>query len=72
MQSALPSVTINLKDTTLERINEGEKEAKYKQNTVRIRDTDGAVLLDEDVTVRGRGNSTWKSATKKSSQLKLS
>ncbi len=72
MQSALPSVTINLKDTTLERINEGEKEAKYKQNTVRIRDTDGAVLLDEDVTVRGRGNSTWKSATKKSYQLKLS
>ena len=68
----LPVINIQLKGTTLEEINSGSKEIKYPGNGLVILDADDNIILDQDdVEVKGRGNTTWD-RVKKPYQVKFS
>ena len=72
MQTDLPSISISLKDTTLDIIDNGSKDTKYPGNELTI-----AGASDEDtnktyqnVEIKGRGNFTW-GLEKKAYQIKF-
>ncbi|MCF0230282.1 MAG: CotH kinase family protein, partial [Parasporobacterium sp.] len=69
MQSNVPSVEIELSGTDLETINAGSKDTKYKGNRVTVIDEYGNESVNENVTVKGRGNTTWVDSDKKPYQL---
>ena len=58
-KSQLPSVSFTLNGVTLDEIQAGSKDVKYKGNSVTISQTDGSTLTDTDVEFKGRGNTTW-------------
>ena len=73
MQTDLPDIMIDLtEDTSLDEINGGLKETRYEGNTAILIDRDGTADPQTDVTIKGRGNSTWSFATKKSYQIRFS
>ena len=68
--SNIPSVEISLKDVDLNKINSGSKDKKYKGNSIVISDEKGNTILDDNIELKGRGNTSWK-FDKKSYQIKL-
>ena len=72
LQSKLPSVYIDLNDTTLDKIHE-DKDKKHKNNSIYITDPDGVydLTIEDSVEIKGRGNSTWTFFDKKAYQIKF-
>jgi len=72
MQSTLPSVYIDLQDTTLADIH-ADKDTKHKGNSIYISTLDGAydLAVEDSVEIKGRGNSTWVMYEKKPYQIKF-
>ena len=72
MQSTLPSVYIDLQDTTLVDIH-ADKDAKHKGNSIYISTLDGQydLAVEDSVEIKGRGNSTWRGYDKKPYQIKF-
>jgi len=72
MQSTLPSVYIDLQDTTLADIH-ADKDTKHKGNSIYISTLDGAydLAVEDSVEIKGRGNSTWRAYEKKPYQIKF-
>ena len=72
LRSTLPSVYIDLNDTTLDKIHEN-KDKKHKNNSVYITDPDGVydLCVENSVEIKGRGNSTWREYEKKAYQIKF-
>ena len=72
MQSNLPSISISLNGTTLNEINNGSKDTKYKNNSLVIKSRDNSLydFSNSNVEVKGRGNFTWL-LPKKSYQIKF-
>lgn len=72
MQSTLPSVYIDLQDTTLTDIH-ADKDKKYKGNSIYISTVDGTydLTVEDSVEIKGRGNSTWRGYEKKPYQIKF-
>ena len=72
MQSALPSVYIDLQDTTLADIH-ADKDTKHKGNSIYISTLDGVydLAVENSVEIKGRGNSTWAGYEKKPYQIKF-
>lgn len=72
MQSDLPSVSITLHDTDLDTVNNNSKDIKYTGNSLVITDRDGSLdLSQENVELKGRGNTTWALSDKKAYQIKF-
>lgn len=73
LQSNLPSVSISLKNITLDEINNNSKDIKYQNNSLTLNSKDNEVynFTDTSVEIKGRGNFTW-TLPKKSYQIKLS
>ena len=69
-KSELPSCSVKLNGTTLETINSGSKDIKYKGNSITIASQEGS-YADNDIELKGRGNHSW-TLEKKSYQFKLS
>lgn len=57
-KSQLPSVSFTLNGVTLDEIQAGSKDVKYKGNSVTISQAGGSDLTDTDVEFKGRGNTT--------------
>ncbi len=72
MQSTLPSVYIDLQDTTLADIH-ADKDTKHKGNSIYISTLDGVydLAVEDSVEIKGRGNSTWAGYEKKPYQIKF-
>ena len=70
-KSQLPSVSFTLNGVTLDEIQAGSKDVKYKGNSVTISQAGGSDLTDTDVEFKGRGNTTW-TMDKRPYQFKLS
>ena len=72
MQSTLPSVYVDLNDTTLADIH-ADKDAKHKGNSIYISTLDGRydLAVEDSVEIKGRGNSTWRGYEKKPYQIKF-
>ena len=70
-KSQLPSVSFTLNGVTLNEIQAGSKDVKYKGNSVTISQAGGSDLTDTDVEFKGRGNTTW-TLDKRPYQFKLS
>ena len=72
MQSALPSVYIDLEDTTLDDIHV-DKDKKHKGNSIYITDPNGTynLTVENSLEIKGRGNSTWAYFDKKAYQIKF-
>lgn len=70
-KSQLPSVSFTLNGVTLDEIQAGSKDVKYKGNSVTISQAGGSDLTDTDVEFKGRGNTTW-TLDKRAYQFKLS
>lgn len=70
-KSQLPSVSFTLNGVTLDEIQAGSKDVKYKGNSVTISQAGGSDLTDTNVEFKGRGNTTWK-LDKRPYQFKLS
>ena len=72
MQSTLPSVYIDLNDTSLVDIH-ADKDAKHKGNSIYISTLDGLydLAVEDSVEIKGRGNSTWREYEKKPYQIKF-
>ncbi len=72
MQSTLPSVYIDLQDTTMADIH-ADKDTKHKGNSIYISTLDGAydLAVEDSVEIKGRGNSTWAGYEKKPYQIKF-
>ena len=73
MKSELPSIYIDLADTTLDNIHK-DKDVVYYGNSMYISDPNNqhSVSLAGGVQIKGRGNSTWTVYEKKGYQLKFS
>ncbi len=71
-QSSLPSISINL-NVPLSTVHKN-KEIKYEGTRVRIESagSEESYVYAEDVTFKGRGNSSWKFFDKKGYQIKFS
>ena len=54
----VPTLSISLKNITLDEINNNSKKIKYKDNNIKI-EYDNKTLLNDNITIKGRGNSTW-------------
>ena len=54
----IPIIKIELKGTDLETINNGSKDNKYFNNTIRVYDNNKRVFKSK-VGIKGRGNYTW-------------
>ena len=65
----LARININLNGVSLEEIDAGSKEIKYKGNALDLYDR-GQIYKYDDVEVKGRGNSTW-AQVKKPYQIKF-
>lgn len=60
IHSGLPEIHISLADSlTLDTVNSGSKDIKYKNNTVTLIDSDKTENTFENVEFKGRGNYTW-------------
>lgn len=70
-KSQLPSVSFTLNGVTLDEIQAGSKDVKYKGNSVTISQAGGSDLTDTAVEFKGRGNTTW-TLDKRPYQFKLS
>lgn len=72
LQSDLPSVQIQLNDTSLEAIH-ADKDQKHKDNTFVLSDPAGGdtLLVENSVEIKGRGNTTWRMYDKKPYQIKF-
>ena len=70
-KSQLPSVSFTLNGVTLDEIQAGSKNVKYKGNSVTISQAGGSDLTDTDVEFKDRGNTTW-TLDKRAYQFKLS
>ena len=68
-KSSLPSLYIDLKDTTLDTIK-SDKNIKYPGNTVILGDSSGTSSFT-NVEIKGRGNTSWTSYDKKGYQIKF-
>ena len=69
--AGVPTVSIDLANTTLFAINAGSKDTKYPGNSLTLLDADGRELLSAaDVEIKGRGNFTW-TRDKKPYQIKF-
>ncbi|MBQ2938173.1 MAG: CotH kinase family protein [Clostridia bacterium] len=73
LQTDLPSVSISLNGVTLNQINSGSKDTKYKGNSLILKtaSTTKYDFTDPDVEIKGRGNFSW-TLPKKCYQFKLS
>lgn len=73
LQSELPSVQIFLARSTLDMIHR-DQDVKYKYNTLVLTDPAGtySMTVENRVTIKGRGNSTWDLHEKKGYQLEFS
>ena len=73
IQTNLTSISISLKDTTLEELNSGSKDIKYKGNSLTLKTANNEEydIIDDNVELKGRGNFTW-TLPKKAYQFKLS
>ena len=69
LSKGLPIFEINLKGVTLQEIHNNSKEIKYDNNKLVIKSGD-EVLYNETITLKGRGNSTWR-LPKRSYQIKF-
>ena len=69
LNSSLPVLSIKLNDVDLETINNNSKDVKYVGNNLVIIDN-GEEIVNEKITIKGRGNTTWK-APKKPYQIKF-
>lgn len=58
-KSQLPSVSFTLNGVTLDEIQAGSKDVKYKGNSVTISQAGGSDLTDTDVEFKGRGKHYW-------------
>ena len=58
----IPTLKIILNNTTLNEINDNSKEIKYKNNSIKI--IDNKTKTKDNVTIKGRGNTTWNWAKK--------
>ncbi len=65
----LARININLNGVSLEEIDAGSKEIKYKGNVLDLYNS-GQIYNYDDVEVKGRGNSTW-AQVKKPYQIKF-
>lgn len=72
LQSNLPSVYIDLENTTLDDIH-ADKDKKHKKNSIYITDPNGAynLTVENSLEIKGRGNSTWREYEKKAYQIKF-
>lgn len=72
LQSDLPSLELQLKDTTLAQVQK-DKNIKYKGNSLYLTSAEGPLLLEEKESVefKGRGNSSWTQYDKKGYQIKF-
>ncbi len=66
----LPRLYIELNGTTLEEINSGSKDIRYKNNTATFL-VDKEYYDFKNVEIKGRGNSTWWEGSKKPYQIKF-
>ncbi len=72
LQSDLPSVSINLNQTDLDTVHNNSKDIKYTGNSLVITDRDGSLnLSQENVELKGRGNTTWALSDKRAYQIKF-
>ncbi len=72
-QSGIPSLSITLNGTSLEKIHSGSKSKKYPGQSIVLTDASGNVNLSQkDVELKGRGNSSWSNSDKKPYQIKFS
>lgn len=72
MQSRLPSIRLYLARCTLDMIHE-DKDVKYKHNTIAVTDPAGeySMTVENQVSIKGRGNSTWDLHEKKGYQIEF-
>lgn len=71
MQSNLPSLQIELRDTTLASVW-ADKDKKYQGNSLYLTDPQGRnISMPNSVEFKGRGNSSWREYAKKPYQIKL-
>ena len=72
LQSQLPSVVINLENTSLEQIHQ-DKAAKFEGNSISIRDPEKRYHFSTKNTMQitGRGNSSWREYEKKGYQIRF-
>lgn len=72
-QSGIPSLSITLNTTDLATLNGGSKTIKYEGQSVLLTDEAGNVnVKQDDVEIKGRGNTTWVYSDKKPYQIKFS
>ena len=71
MQSDVPSICINVNNSTLEEINGGTKDEKYEAK-LQVLGADKEIynITDKTIELKGRGNSTWLNE-KKPYQIKF-
>ena len=65
----VPRININLNGVSIEEIDAGSKEVKYKGNELEVYDSN-EIREFGNVELKGRGNSTWR-ANKKPYQIKF-
>lgn len=72
LQSDLPSVYIDLEDTTLQQIH-ADQLAKHDSTSVYITDPQGkhSLTVQNNVQIKGRGNSSWQVYEKKGYQIRF-
>ena len=72
LQSELPSVYVDLAETTLADIH-ADKDKKHKNNSIYIMDPEGTwdLTVEDTLEIKGRGNSTWREYEKKAYQIKF-
>ena len=58
VKNIFPTIKISLNDTDIEEIYSGTKQTKYVGNDL-ILSLDGKDTTFNEVTIKGRGNSTW-------------
>ena len=69
-ENGVPVLDITLNGTSLDAIKKGGKSTKYNGNSVTYTPLNGKATWLSDVTLKGRGNSTW-GAAKKPYQIKF-
>lgn len=57
--NTVPVFEISLNDTTLEEINNNPKSIKYEDNGIKIKEEDKLLFEDNNITIKGRGHTTW-------------
>lgn len=54
----LPSIYISLANSSVKEINENSRKTKYSNNNFELYDN-SKLLLNDTITIKGRGNTTW-------------